>query len=72
MVIPKNTLTQRLRVKTIKETYEYFDNLASSYGAKYINLANLFNEAEYFISQDHLNMKGAKIFTKIVKSKCFN
>jgi len=61
-----------INMPTIEESHNYYQDLALKYGAKYINLTDITDDPEHFISQDHVNLQGAEIFTKSVKSRCFN
>ena len=49
----------------------YFKNLAVQYGFKYVNQWDQVTDPNLFSNEDHLNRKGALIFSRQTNEKCF-
>ncbi len=55
------------------EASKFFQTLAQKYHARYVNLFSLFSapsDIALFADTDHLNEKGARIFSDLVREKC--
>jgi hypothetical protein len=53
------------------EALELFASLSLKYGARFADLSHAVTNLDYLYNQDHLNIKGSEVLTRILLPECF-